>query len=67
MNNPQSVFKIAFAIVMLKFLFGGTTILGLPIPPMSGSEFAMALAAVGGIHSVSRHVDNLAAAKKDDA
>lgn len=60
MSNPQSVFKIAFTVVMFKFMFGGTTVLGLAIPAMSGSEFALALAAVGGIHSVSRHVDNLA-------
>jgi hypothetical protein len=60
MSNPQSVFRIAFAVVMLKFMFGGTTVLGMAIPAMSGSEFAMALAAVGGIHSMSRHVDNLA-------
>ena len=59
MKDPQSVFRIAFAVVMLKFLLGGMTILGLNVPPMSGSEFAMALAAVGGIHSLSKHVDNL--------
>lgn len=59
MKDPQSVFRIAFIVVLLKFMLGGTTILGVAIPPFTGSEFSVALAAVGGIHSLSKHVDNL--------
>lgn len=64
LKDPQSVFRLAFAIVMLKFMLGGMTVFGLAIPSMSGGEFAAALAAVGGIHTFSKHIDNLAV--KDD-
>lgn len=66
MDNPQSVFRIAFAVVLLKFALGGMTLFGHEIPIFTGSDFAMALAAVGGIHSVSKHIDNLAKKGKDE-
>lgn len=66
MNDPQSVFRVAFLGVMLKFITGGLTIFGHQIPVFTGSDFALALAAVGSIHSLSRHVENLGR-KKDDA
>lgn len=64
MNGPQEVFRIAFFVVMLKFVLGGLTILGVQIPVFTGSDFALALAAVGSIHSLSKHVDNMGR-KKD--
>lgn len=64
MNGPQEVFRIAFAVVMLKFVLGGLTILGVQVPVFTGSDFALALAAVGSIHSLSKHVDNMGR-KKD--
>jgi hypothetical protein len=59
-KDPQTVFSVGFIIIMVKFLIGGFTVMGTQIPVLSGSELALALAALGGIHSVSKHVDNLA-------
>ena len=64
--NPKSAFKIAFICVMVKFMLAGMTIFGHQVPQMTGSDLAMALVAVGGIHSLSTHVDNLARRKNED-
>lgn len=62
--NPQSVFTIGFIAILIKFILGGIVVFGFSIPVFSGSDFALAIAAIGSIHSLSRHVDNLA--KKDE-
>lgn len=68
MKNPQSIFQIAFIVILLKFVLGGVVVHGTKIPEFTGSDFAMAIAAIGSIHSLSKHVDNLAKGKevKDD-
>jgi len=59
MNNPQDIFRIAFILIMVKFLIGGLTIFGIAFPIMGGGELGLALAAIGSMHSLSKHVDNI--------
>ena len=59
MTDPKKAFGLGYIIVVIKFLLGGMILHTFKIPDMSGSDFALAIAAVGSIHSLSVHVDNL--------
>ena len=63
MNDPKKAFGVGYMIVLLKFMLSGMILHDYKIPDMSGSDFALAIAAIGSIHSLSVHVDNLG--KKD--
>lgn len=58
-KGPQDIFCVAFVAVMLKFMLGGMSVFGVQVPVFTGSEFAVALAALGSIHSLSKHVENI--------
>jgi hypothetical protein len=70
--NPQNAFALGFVIVLIKFLAAGLTIGDLHFPAFTGSEFAIVMGALGSIHSLSKHVENLgnkqpkAAVKSDE-
>lgn len=44
--------------VLVKFLIGGIEIGGQLMPYVSGLDFGAVIAALGGIHSASKWVDN---------
>lgn len=62
-RNPQSIFAIASIVVLAKFALSELVLFGQHIPAFTGSDFAMSMAAIGSIYSLSAHIDNLA--KKD--
>lgn len=66
LRTPQSIFAIASIVVLIKFMFSGLTLFGQPIPVFNGSDFAMSMAAIGSIYSLSNHVDNLAKRNKPE-
>jgi hypothetical protein len=50
----MTAFVLGFLIVNLKLILSGITIEGLTIPPFSGSDYAMAIGALGAVYVMRR-------------
>ena len=52
-----TAFVTGFIVVNLKLIFSGMTIGGIVLAPFSGSEFAVAVGALGAIYVLRRSTD----------
>ena len=52
-----TAFAIGFLVAAFKFLVSGITIYAVQLPEFGGGEFAVALAALGGIYILRRSKD----------
>lgn len=70
-NNKSytlTVFILGAIIVNIKLIFSGVTVMGVTLAPFTGSEYAMAIGALGSIYVLRRNTDPTASApKKDDS
>lgn len=49
-----TIFCVGSAIALLKLLLSGITVMGFKIPVLSGSEFSLIFASLGGIYTLRR-------------
>ena len=57
-STSKSVFWYGSLICLFKLLTSKVTLWGFIIPEFSGSEFAVALTALGGIRALDKHIVN---------
>ena len=55
--DPQKAFIWLAIPVLIKFILGGLTIHGVAIPIMTGTDFGIAIGALGTIHAGSKWVE----------
>lgn len=51
----MSAFVVGFLVVNAKLLLSGVTIAGFTMTPFTGSEYSMAVAALGGVYIMRRN------------
>lgn len=57
---PLTAFVCGFAVCIVKLALSGIKLVDINIAEFSGSDFSMAVAALGAIYSLHTHVQNLA-------
>lgn len=62
----MTAFVLGFIVATLKLLISGLEIEGLKMAAFDGSDFAMVVAALGGIYTLRRHSDNVTNKSKQD-
>lgn len=67
-NNSPSVtmtaFAIGFVIASLKLLVSGMELDGIKMGSFDGSDFAMVMAALGGVYTLRRHSDSVTGSER---
>lgn len=66
-GNPcptTTVFIYGCVVCVIKLALSGSHIAGILIPSFGGSEFGIAIGALGGIYSLQNHVKNLGKEKE---
>jgi hypothetical protein len=54
-SSTLTVFILGAVVVNLKLVLSGLTIYGIEVPPFSGTDYAVALGALGGVYVLRRH------------
>jgi hypothetical protein len=65
-SSTRTVFLYGCLVCIGKLAFSGLITKWFQIPQFAGSDFGMAIAALGAVYSLDKHVVNMAAANKKD-
>lgn len=62
----MTAFVLGFVVVNLKLIFSGVTVAGVTLAPFTGSEYALAIAALGAVYTLRRNFGDTSGTKPEE-